>query len=684
MKGVQAAVLGGSALVLLILALRLTLKDHLPRRLFPALWCTAAIRFLLPVEIPTRLSVWNLLRGTAEPQTAPIASALLPFPQLSAAQTASAAGTGPDWRLLLWFGIAALLAAYFAAGYVCMTRRFHPRRILPQPSVDALLDRFRFLRDPRICVTESRRAPLTFGVFRPTVLLPDDLPAGQPQFQLVLAHELAHIRRRDCLRKLLLIVCLCLYWWNPLVWIMVRLANRDMELACDEAVLRALGPACKKPYALALLDMAQRQTKPSPLCSSFAKSCAEERVRAILRFRRLPVWTGALTAVLFLLAAYFAAGYVCMTRQFHPRRILPQPSVDALLDRFRFLRDPRICVTESRRAPLTFGVFRPTVLLPDDLPAGQPQFQLVLAHELAHIRRRDCLRKLLLIVCLCLYWWNPLVWIMVRLANRDMELACDEAVLRALGPACKKPYALALLDMAQRQTKPSPLCSSFAKSCAEERVRAILRFRRLPVWTGALTAVLFLLAAGVLATQAQTAARVPEAPAAMQEQAETPEAPVNQPVIHIDPVITPAPAAQEPEAEAPAYVWPLEDADAAVTDAYGWTVHPLTQKESFHSGVDLEAEAGQNVLAVAAGTVLDCSYSEAYGYHVTLEHENGVQTMYAHLRAFYVESGDTVAQGQVIAAVGETGWATGPHLHLSVFRDGEAVDPLDALASALE
>ena len=278
-------------------------------------------------------------------------------------------------------------------------------------------------------------------------------------------------------------------------------------------------------------------------------------------------------------------------------------------------------MTESRRAPLTFGVFRPTVLLPDDLPAGQPQFQLVLAHELAHIRRKDCLRKLLLIVCLCLYWWNPLVWIMVRLANRDMELACDEAVLRALGPACKKPYALALLDMAQRQTKPSPLCSSFAKSCAEERVRAILRFRRLPVWTGALTAALFLLAAGVLATQAQTAARVPEAPVAMQEQAETPEAPVNQPVIHIDPVITPAPAAQEPEAEAPAYVWPLEDADAAVTDAYGWTVHPLTQKESFHSGVDLEAEAGQNVLAVAAGTVLDCSYSEAYGYHVTLEHE---------------------------------------------------------------
>ena len=494
MKGVQAAVLGGSALILLILALRLTLKNHLPRRLLPALWCVAALRLLLPVEIPTRLSVWNLLRSTAAEQTAPTAASPLPFPQLSAAQGAPAAASEPDWRLLLWLGIAALLAVYFAVGYVCMLQRFHARRILPQPSVDALLGRFRFARDPKICTTESRRAPLTFGVFRPTVLLPDDLRAGQAQFQLVLAHELAHIRRKDCLRKLLLTVCLCLNWWNPLVWVMVRLANRDMELACDETVLRTLGPACKKSYALTLLDMAQRQAKPSPLCSGFAKSCAEERVRAILRFRRLPVWTGALAAALFFLAA------------------------------------------------------------------------------------------------------------------------------------------------------------------------------------------------GVLATQARSVPRVPEAPAAVQAQSVPPSAPVSQPVIYLDPVVNPAPAAQE-KAEAsaaPAYVWPLEDADASITCAYGWKTHPLTKKESFHDGIDLDAEAGQNVLAVAAGTVLECSYSDACGYYMTLEHADGVQTMYAHLSKFYAEPGDAVSQGQVIAAVGATGWVTSAQLHLSVFLNGEAVDPLTALASETE
>ena len=90
MKGVQAAVLGGSALILLILALRLTLKNHLPHRLFPALWCIAAIRFLLPVEIPTRLSVWNLLHTpTAAQADGVISDVLTPFPSCVSAVRSS-------------------------------------------------------------------------------------------------------------------------------------------------------------------------------------------------------------------------------------------------------------------------------------------------------------------------------------------------------------------------------------------------------------------------------------------------------------------------------------------------------------------------------------------------------------------------------------------------------------------
>ena len=498
MNGVQAAIFGGSAMILMVLALRLFLKKHLPRGIFPTLWCAAAVRLLLPITVPTHLSVWNLLHTPAAAQAnGVISDVLTPFPSLAASSTAKPAAdiAGISPMLLVWLVCAILLAAYFVIGYTCMVRRFRGTRLAPQPSIDALLDRFRFSRDPRICMSNSRRAPLTFGVFRPTVLLPEDLPIGDAQFQLVLAHELAHIRRKDCLRKLLLTVCLCLYWWNPLVWMMVWLANRDMELACDEAVLRALGPDCKKAYALTLLDMAQRNPKSAPLCSGFAKSSAEERIRAILCFKRIPAWVGIFVSVLFVLTA---------------------------------------------------SAFTTQAVNPSVLP--------------------------------------------------EMEPAVQEKI-------------------------------------PEENV----------------------------AVSVPVSEPIPTTPPIMPEQETESET--------------------QPQPEVPAYIFPLEDANAEVTNPYGWQAHPVTKQKSLHSGVDLAADYGTNVLAVADGTVLDCSYDAAYGYILTLEHENGVQTQYAHLSEFLVNAGAEVRQGQIIAKTGDSGWATGPHLHLGVLIDGEAVDPLEALKS---
>ena len=137
----------------------------------------------------------------------------------------------------------------------------------------------------------------------------------------------------------------------------------------------------------------------------------------------------------------------------------------------------------------------------------------------------------------------------------------------------------------------------------------------------------------------------------------------------------------QPQTDAPAYIYPLEDANAEVTNSYGWQEHPLTKQKSLHPGVDLAADYGSNVLAAADGMVLDCSYDAAYGYILTLEHENGVQTQYAHLSEFLVNAGAEVRQGQIIAKTGDSGWSTGPHLHLGVLMDGKAVDPLEALKS---
>ena len=325
--------------------------------------------------------------------------------------------------------------------------------------------------------------------------------------------------------------------------------------------------------------------------------------------------------------------------------------------------------------------------MPEDL-RGEA-FTLVLAHELAHVKARDCLKKVLFAACLCLYWWNPLVWRMVKAAGEDLELSCYEAVLHALGPGCKKAYALTLLSMAEHAPKPAPLCSCFAGHSFETRIRAILAYRRVPARAGIVAAAAFLLAACVFATQAVPATRV------TQEAALTEEVSISEPAKAPEPV-SPAPkpaeneqaviSEPEPEAEvlpepAPKYVFPLENTEAAVTDTFGWREHPVSGTMAFHSGVDLEAEGGSNVLAGADGTVLLAEYNAAYGYFVQLTHENGVQTLYAHLQELLVSPGDEVKQGQIIALSGSSGWTTGPHLHLGVYVGGEAVDPLSALQS---
>lgn len=145
----------------------------------------------------------------------------------------------------------------------------------------------------------------------------------------------------------------------------------------------------------------------------------------------------------------------------------------------------------------------------------------------------------------------------------------------------------------------------------------------------------------------------------------------------------PADAAPEPAAQLQ-YVFPLEDADAAVLQSFGYRdVAGVSvdgaAKQAFHAGVDLEAAEESSVLAVADGTVAASTYDMVYGNQITIQHADGMLTTYSHLSERLVSEGDSVRQGQIIGRSGATGWVTGPHLHLDVQVNGEYVDPLEAL-----
>ncbi len=122
------------------------------------------------------------------------------------------------------------------------------------------------------------------------------------------------------------------------------------------------------------------------------------------------------------------------------------------------------------------------------------------------------------------------------------------------------------------------------------------------------------------------------------------------------------------------FCWPCPDYIAISSD-YGWRTDPIDGSTSFHNGVDMAASEGSDILAAYDGTVVAASYNWSMGNYVTINHGNGLYTIYMHASKLYVSEGDNVSKGDLIAAVGATGRVTGAHLHFTVRLDGAYVSP---------
>ena len=133
--------------------------------------------------------------------------------------------------------------------------------------------------------------------------------------------------------------------------------------------------------------------------------------------------------------------------------------------------------------------------------------------------------------------------------------------------------------------------------------------------------------------------------------------------------------------------WPLT-ITGTITSQFGYRTDPISGETSYHSGTDIAAPAGSPILAVADGTVtianaLD-SWGGGYGYYVRIDHGGGLETLYAHCSSICVTTGQQVQAGQVIGYVGQTGRATGNHLHFEVYQDGQRADALSYFSAGTE
>ncbi|MEH2199612.1 murein hydrolase activator EnvC family protein [Nostoc sp.] len=119
--------------------------------------------------------------------------------------------------------------------------------------------------------------------------------------------------------------------------------------------------------------------------------------------------------------------------------------------------------------------------------------------------------------------------------------------------------------------------------------------------------------------------------------------------------------------------------DAATSSPFGWRIHPILGYRRFHAGLDFAASYGSKIRAADSGRVIFAGWYGGYGRAVIIDHGNGMTTLYGHTSELYVSEGQVVERGQAIAAVGSTGFSTGPHLHFEVRRNGTPVDPANYL-----
>jgi murein DD-endopeptidase MepM/ murein hydrolase activator NlpD len=126
------------------------------------------------------------------------------------------------------------------------------------------------------------------------------------------------------------------------------------------------------------------------------------------------------------------------------------------------------------------------------------------------------------------------------------------------------------------------------------------------------------------------------------------------------------------------FIYPIQ---GRLTSPYGWRHDPISGVRRFHSAIDLAAPTGTPIKAAMDGKVSSVGFNSTYGKFIILSHSGGFQTMYAHLNVTSVIQGSYVNQGTKIGEVGSTGYSTGPHLHFAVFKNGQAVNPIELLSS---
>jgi len=293
--------------IIIAVLLLVRLIRPIPRRYIYPLWTVPFIRLVMPFTPASGLSIFNLTGGLAkrlvdvETVTRGVVSVPAPVDLVMINAIGAADRYDPisykAESLKRIFAVSSAVWAVVAAvalTAVCLIYLFAIRELGKAVKVGDNIYR-----------SEIIASPVLVGVFRPRVILPPGVEPESVQGKMILEHENVHRKRLDNLWRALAAATACVHWFNPLVWLMLRAFFRDMELSCDETVLKRgkYGIDGTKTYASALLQYADSSSLFIP--SAFGSSGIRVRIVNVLNYRRVTA-IGAVASAVFLLAVALA------------------------------------------------------------------------------------------------------------------------------------------------------------------------------------------------------------------------------------------------------------------------------------------------------------------------------------------------------------------------------------------
>ena len=296
----------GAVMILAVTVIRALVIYRVPKKTFMVLWGITLARLLIPFSAPSAFSIYTFF-GKKEPIISNVGDTAVTTlgPAIQEGQMTTAPNyishsevAVPIWAIIWAIG-ALICAVVFSITYWKCYKEFQTSLPIDNDFTRNWLSSHHIKRSIQIRQSELVSAPLTFGIFRPVILMPKTTDWNDEKtLQYVLAHEFVHIRRFDTITKLILLIALCVHWFNPFVWVMYVLANRDIELSCDETVLHLFGENTKASYARTLIGMEEIKSGITPLCNNFSKNALEERMTAIMKTKKSTVLSIALAVLI--------------------------------------------------------------------------------------------------------------------------------------------------------------------------------------------------------------------------------------------------------------------------------------------------------------------------------------------------------------------------------------------------